>query len=190
MAIGSLARMLVASTALGLAVALVLLAIRGTAWRPVDTRLVIVAAAAPLAWLALVQSVSTTGLLMRSMPPGTPRLRGSAEPEPMGDAGPTQVWITNELPGGGQTLQLLTVDGVSLAQMTAFAQAVTNGATLAVAHWTGAGCIFTRQQYTALTAELARVDWVTPAAGNQPRRLTAAGRAMLRKIAQGGYDGG
>jgi hypothetical protein len=73
----------------------------------------------------------------------------------------------------------LPIDDVRLRQ---FARAATGGAGLGVHSWTGGGRPFTRTEYELLTDALQGAGWLAPARGNRPRRLTAAGRSLLRQM--------
>jgi len=80
-------------------------------------------------------------------------------------------------------MQLLNVPGVTEEQLRQFARLALDGRTLAVGAWCGAGKPFTRAQYDALMAELTTAGLVRDHGGNIGRQLTAAGRAVLRRIA-------
>ncbi len=71
-------------------------------------------------------------------------------------------------------------------QLRQFARASLAGANLSVHNWVGQGALFSRGQYDSLMAELERMDYVVPGAGNQARRLTSKGRALMRAWADPG----
>jgi len=79
--------------------------------------------------------------------------------------------------------QFLEVPGVSAGLLRQFAEAAADNESLAVNAWVGTGKPFTRTQYDGLMAELWQAGLVTQGAGNRGRELTAAGRAVMRRIA-------
>jgi len=81
-------------------------------------------------------------------------------------------------------MQYLNVAGVSGEELREFARAVVGGAPLTVAYWTGTGALFSRAEYEVLMAELVRAGLVRDG-GHQGRALTAAGRCVLRRVAEG-----
>jgi hypothetical protein len=82
-------------------------------------------------------------------------------------------------------MEYLNIPGITQEQLQSFAREVTRGMPLAVASWTGRGALFSRGQYDALMAELQRAGLVRDDGGNIGRVLTAAGRSILKKIAEG-----
>lgn len=73
------------------------------------------------------------------------------------------------------------------AQLTAFAEGVTNGVSLAEANWTGAANPFSKSEYHAFRGELIRRRWVTPSNPNSSFHgfeMTRVGRVVMREIAK------
>jgi len=102
-------------------------------------------------------------------------------PEPERPPTTVRLELAELTPSGGvQRMRLLDlpVDDERLRQ---FARAALDGHSLAVNRW--AGRTFSRSEFDTLADELTRAGLVTAPRGNQPRRLTAAGRAVLRRIA-------
>lgn len=79
-------------------------------------------------------------------------------------------------------MQYLNVAGVNADELREFARAVVDGAPLSVGYWTGRGSLFSRAEYEVLMAELVRAGLVRDG-GTQGRQLTAAGRAILGRVA-------
>ena len=101
-------------------------------------------------------------------------------PEPERPA-QTTIEVTELTPAGGvQRMRILDlpIDDDRLRQ---FARAALEGRSLAVHRW--AGSTFSRAEYEQLADELQRAGLVTAPRGNQGRQLTAAGRAILRRLA-------
>jgi len=101
-------------------------------------------------------------------------------PEPDRPVAVSRIEVTELTPAGNvQRMQILDLP-VDDARLRMFAKAALEGQSLAVNKWCGG--TFTRGEYETLCDELQRAGLVTTARGNQGRRLTAAGRAILRRL--------
>lgn len=88
--------------------------------------------------------------------------------------------------GHRQRLSFIDLPG-SDRQLISLAQGILNGKGTGEASWTGAQGPFSRSEFSALRDALIRrglATWLNPNAHAQGWELTAAGRAVMRKIAQ------
>jgi hypothetical protein len=102
-------------------------------------------------------------------------------PEPDRPVATTRIEVAELTDGGGvQRMRILDVP-VDDARLQMFAKAALEGQSLAVHRW--AGTMFSRSEYEQLADELTRAGLLTAPRGSRPRQLTAAGRAILRRLA-------
>lgn len=93
-----------------------------------------------------------------------------------------RVEVIEEQGRKGQYIDLPATAG----QLQRLAAAVLRGASLSEGQWTGAGAPFSRAEYRQLREELIRrglASWRNPHAPAQGFELTAAGRAVMRRLA-------
>ncbi len=76
------------------------------------------------------------------------------------------------------------------AQLYALAKGLAAGESFSVGHWVGTGRPFTRAEFETLRVAMERTtpklaEWINPNAKGQGMKLTKAGGAVMRKLAQG-----
>jgi len=134
-----------------------------------------------LAWLILlVQSRSLLWTLEETWNRDLTRDGHSGEPEPQPVRHTVRIEMTEN---DGRTLYNTDLPGPPEA-ITALAQGVLVGESLAEERWSGAGKPFSLNEYRACRAELLRegyIIWRNPKSPNQGVRLTGRGRLMFRK---------
>jgi hypothetical protein len=88
--------------------------------------------------------------------------------------------------GSRQRLSFIDLPG-SDAQLVELARGVLNGKGTSESEWTGSGNPFSRSEFGALRAALIKrglAHWINPDAHSQGWKLTAAGRAVMQRIAE------
>jgi len=106
--------------------------------------------------------------------------RHTTTPEPAPEPRTVRLELSDLSPSGGVRQMRILDLPIDDARLAAFARAATEGRSLAVHRW--APGTFTRGEYSVLTDELVRAGLMIESRGNTPRRLSAAGRCVLRRL--------
>jgi hypothetical protein len=151
-----------------------------TDWAPVGSA---VSAAACWWWLlrrhaVLIERQPTPALI--GWPPATEYAQDSEPDDPQQEL--TLTLDAVDMPGYRRQ-SILHIEGVDDGRLLAWAEAVAGGASLSVNQWTGAHRAFSRSEYESLLSELARAGLAVKGQGSQGWQLTAAGRAVIRRLA-------
>jgi len=86
--------------------------------------------------------------------------------------------------GAFARMDILHVAGIDGQQLVDLAPILLRTESLAINEIGGGGCILTQGQAQRLCRELEVMGFATPARGNQGRRLSAKGRALMRGLAE------